>query len=404
MWDDVRFAWRNVWRNTRRSVVTISATALALFVMVIYTGMVSGYLAGMKANIIDLDVGEAQAFAEGYREKPSLYTVIEQPEAMLESLEREGFLVAPRLLGTGLGAGQDNSAGIQMIGIDVARDGRVTKISTALRSGQWLGPDDTGVVLGWRLADNLGLQVGDELVVLSQGADGSMANEVYPVRGVLGTVGALDRTGVFMTQAAFRELMALERGVHQVILRTPPGVPLDEATAMANGFAPEGTHVSSWRELRPTIASMLDSSEAAMAVMGVIVYLAVGIVILNAMLMAVFERIRELGVLKAIGYPPMRVLLLVLTETAIQTAVALVVGVLLAIPVNAYMSRHGLDLSALGNISVMGVAFDPIWRSRVDLSTYTGPVSTLVVIVGLAVLYPALKAAFIRPLDALRSQ
>lgn len=404
MWDDVRFAWRNVWRNTRRSVVTISATALALFVMVIYTGMVSGYLAGMKANIIDLDVGEAQAFAEGYREKPSLYTVIEQPEAMLESLEREGFLVAPRLLGTGLGAGQDNSAGIQMIGIDVARDGRVTKISTALRSGQWLGPDDTGVVLGWRLADNLGLQVGDELVVLSQGADGSMANEVYPVRGVLGTVGALDRTGVFMTQAAFRELMALERGVHQVILRTPPGVPLDEATATANGFAPEGTHVSSWRELRPTIASMLDSSEAAMAVMGVIVYLAVGIVILNAMLMAVFERIRELGVLKAIGYPPMRVLLLVLTETAIQTAVALVVGVLLAIPVNAYMSRHGLDLSALGNISVMGVAFDPIWRSRVDLSTYTGPVSTLVVIVGLAVLYPALKAAFIRPLDALRSQ
>lgn len=404
MWDDVRFAWRNVWRNTRRSVVTISATALALFVMVIYTGMVSGYLAGMKANIIDLDVGDAQAFAEGYREKPSLYTVIEQPEAMLESLEREGFLVAPRLLGTGLGAGQDNSAGIQMIGIDVARDGRVTKISTALRSGQWLGPDDTGVVLGWRLADNLGLQVGDELVVLSQGADGSMANEVYPVRGVLGTVGALDRTGVFMTQAAFRELMALERGVHQVILRTPPGVPLDEATAMANGFAPEGTHVSSWRELRPTIASMLDSSEAAMAVMGVIVYLAVGIVILNAMLMAVFERIRELGVLKAIGYPPMRVLLLVLTETAIQTAVALVVGVLLAIPVNAYMSRHGLDLSALGNISVMGVAFDPIWRSRVDLSTYTGPVSTLVVIVGLAVLYPALKAAFIRPLDALRSQ
>jgi ABC-type lipoprotein release transport system permease subunit len=404
MWDDVRFAWRNVWRNTRRSVVTISATALALFVMVIYTGMVSGYLAGMKANIIDLDVGEAQAFAEGYREKPSLYTVIEQPEAMLESLEREGFLVAPRLLGTGLGAGQDNSAGIQMIGIDVARDGRVTKISTALRSGQWLGPDDTGVVLGWRLADNLGLQVGDELVVLSQGADGSMANEVYPVRGVLGTVGALDRTGVFMTQAAFRELMALERGVHQVILRTPPGVPLDEATAMANGFAPEGTHVSSWRELRPTIASMLDSSEAAMAVMGVIVYLAVGIVILNAMLMAVFERIRELGVLKAIGYPPMRVLLLVLTETAIQTTVALVVGVLLAIPVNAYMSRHGLDLSALGNISVMGVAFDPIWRSHVDLSTYTGPVSTLVVIVGLAVLYPALKAAFIRPLDALRSQ
>jgi len=403
MLDDLRFAWRNVWRNTRRSVVTISATALALFVMIAYTGMVNGYLAGMKANIIDLDVGEAQAFAEGYREKPSLYTVIEEPEAMVIALEREGFKVAPRLLGTGLGAATDNSAGIQMIGIDVDRDREVTKIAGELKSGAWLSADDDGVVLGWRLADNLGLEVGGELVVLSQGADGSMANEVYPVRGILKGIGGLDRVGVFMTQDAFRELMVLDRGVHQIILRTPPGVSLDAATAQADGFAPDGTRVSSWRELRPSIASMLDASEAAMQVMGVIVYLAVGIVILNAMLMAVFERVRELGVLKAIGYPPGRVLLLVLLETAIQTGVAIVLGVLLAIPVNYAMTHQGLDLSALGNISVMGVAFDPVWRSRVDLSTYTGPIITLVVIVGLAVIYPALKAAFVRPLDALRS-
>lgn len=401
--DDLRFAWRNVWRNTRRSVVTICATALALFVMIVYTGLVSGYLAGMKANIIDLDVGEAQVFAEGYREKPSLYSVIEQPDTMVIALEREGFKVAPRLLGTGLGAGEDNSAGVQMIGIDVARDRQVSKIAGELESGTWLRQDDEGVILGWRLADNLGLGVGDELVVLSQGADGSMANDVYPVRGILKSIGGLDRVGVFMTQAKFRELMVLDAGVHQMILRTPPGTSLEAATAHAQTLAPEGAKVSSWKELRPSIASMLDASEAAMAVMGVIVYLAVGIVILNAMLMAVFERIRELGVLKAIGYPPGRVLLLVLLETAIQTLVAVALGVLLAIPVNAYMISHGIDLAALGNINVMGVAFDPVWRSRVELATYTGPITTLVVIVALAVIYPALKAAFVRPLDALRS-
>jgi ABC-type lipoprotein release transport system permease subunit len=401
--DELRMAWRNVWRNSRRSIVTIAATALALLVMIAYTGMVRGYMAGMKSNIIDLDVGEAQAFADGYREKPSLYTVIDKPDAMVVALEREGFKVAPRLLATGLGAGEDNSTGVQIIGIDVARDREVTKIAGELKAGQWLTEDDDGVILGWRLADNLGLHVGDELVVLSQGADGSMANDVYPVRGILKGIGGLDRAGVFMTEAKFRDLMLLDEGVHQMILRTPPGTQLEAATAHANDFAPEGVKVSSWKELRPSIASMLDASEAAMSVMGVIVYLAVGIVILNAMLMAVFERVHELGVLKAIGYSPGRVLWLIVLETAIQTGVAIIIGTAASIPLNWYMTTHGLDLSALGNIDVMGVAFDPRWRSRVDASTYTGPIITLVIIVGAAVIYPALKAAFIRPLDAIRS-
>ena len=135
----------------------------------------------------------------------------------------------------------------------------------------------------------------------------------------------------------------------------------------------------------------------------VIVYIAIAVLMLNAMLMAVFERIRELGVLKAIGYPPGRVLLLIVLETMIQTFVAVAVGVLMALPLNYYMTTRGLDLSQLGNLEMMGVAFDPVWRSHVTLETYTGPITTLVVIVVLAVIYPALRAAFIRPLDALRS-
>ena len=139
-----------------------------------------------------------------------------------------------------------------------------------------------------------------------------------------------------------------------------------------------------------------------MAVMAVIVYLAVGIVILNAMLMAVFERIRELGVLKAIGFTPLKILKVIYLETAIQTAVALLVGVGLSLPMNYYMVNTGIDLSSLGNISVMGVAWDPVWRSSVTVETYKGPTVSLLVIVILAVLYPALRAAFIKPLDAIR--
>lgn len=403
MLDDLQLAWRNVWRNTRRSAVTIAAASLALFVMIIYNGLVVGYMDGMQRNILDLEIGDAQAFAAGYREKPSLYTTIEQPEPMIAELEAGGFLVSPRLLATGLGAGTNNSTGVQIIGIDVEADRRVTKVAEQIKDGAWLAPDDDGVVIGRRVAEQLGLSIGDELVILSQGADGSMANDVYPVRGVLKTIAdKIDRAGVFMTHSEFRELMVLPEGVHQMILRVPAQAELDTATATATKAAPEGVEVSSWKQIQPMLASMLDSGRGAMQVMAVIVYLAVGIVILNAMLMAVFERIRELGVLKAIGFSPGKIVRLIFFETGIQASVAIAVGVLLALPTNWYLVNHGLDLSALGNVSMMGVAWDPVWRSKVDADTYISPVITLVVIVSLAVTYPAMRAALIRPLDAIR--
>jgi putative ABC transport system permease protein len=401
--DDLKLAWRNVWRNTRRSVVTIAATSLALLVMIVYRGLVTGYLDGMQRNLLDVEIGDAQAYADGYREKPSLYTTIAEPEAFVATLEQADFRVSPRLLGTGLGAGVDNSSGVQLIGLDVEADAKVTKIAEQVRDGTWLAPHDEGVVIGWRLADTLALGVGDELVVLSQGADGSMANDLYPIRGILrGISDGIDRGGVFMTEAEFRELMVLPEGVHQMILRTPSADPLEQATANASALAPEGVEVSSWRTLQPMLASMLDGARGAMGVMAVIVYLAVGIVILNAMLMAVFERIRELGVLKAIGFGPAKIIRLIALETAIQTTVAALIGVTLAIPLNYYLVHHGLDLSSLGNMSLMGLAWDPIWHSSVTADTYVSPLITLLVIVALAVTYPALRAAFINPLEAIR--
>jgi putative ABC transport system permease protein len=401
--DDLKLAWRNVWRNARRSVVTIAATSLALCVMIIYSGLVVGYIDGLEANVLDLEVGDAQAFAEGYREKPSLYTTIDAPDEFVAELEAAGFRVSPRLLATGLGAGERSSTGVQLIGVDVVADARVTAIAEQVRHGAWLSPDDRGVVIGRRIAEQLGLAVGDELVVLSQGADGSMANEVYPVRGVLKSVADnIDRAGVFMTHAQFRELMVVPEGVHQLILRVPADATLEAATERASAAAPAGVEVASWKQLRPMLASMLESSRGAMQVMAIIVYIAVGIVILNAMLMAVFERIRELGVLKAIGFSPVKIFKLIYLETAIQAGAAVILGVLVTVPANHYLVHTGIDLSALGNQSIMGVAWDPIWRSKVDIDTYLSPILTLLVIVGLAVAYPAMRAAIINPLDAMR--
>jgi len=398
-------AWRNVWRNGRRTLAAVAATTLGLFVMIVYSGLVRGYLDRMEAHVLDVEMGDIQIHHAGYVKSPSLYERIEDPQALLAALDAAGLPAAPRLLASGLAAAGQSSAGVSLYGIDVPRDATVSHIGERLAAGRWLEPAAPHeVVIGQKLAQMLGIGLGDELVVLSQGADGSTANELYSVRGLLhGVSESVDRGGVYMVDAAFRELMVVEGGAHEIIVRRGEHS-LPAAIAAVRELSPE-LDARTWRELKPTLASMLDSAAGAMIAMFVIVYAAIGIVILNAMLMAVFERVREFGVLKAIGVGPGGVLGLVYLETLIQTTLALAAGIGLAIPTNWYLIEHGVDLGgSVEGLTVMGTVVDPVWRSHVSLATYTGPSLALVIIVLFAVTYPALKAALVEPVIAMRHQ
>ena len=370
-------AWRGVWRNRRRSLVTVAATSFGLLVMILYHGIMEGYLASMERNILDLEVGDVQVFAGDYRENPSIYTRIEDPDGVLAALEAQGLRASPRLLAFGMAAAGDSSAGVSFRGIDVVRDTRVSRIHEQLAQGEWLDPADPhGVVLGRRIARTLGLGPGAEVLVLSQGADGSMAYDLYRVRGVLlGVSDAVDRTGMFMTDGAYRELFVVPSGVHQIIVRRPAGVSL-LSTANRVQQAAGVLDVRTWRQLMPTLSSMLDSARSLIVVMFVIVYIAIGILILNAMLMAVFERVREFGVLKALGVSPFHVLRLILVESAIVTAVAIAVGVGLATPGLIYLRDVGLDLSSLAGVTILGIAMDPVWRAVITPDAFRLPPST----------------------------
>jgi ABC-type lipoprotein release transport system permease subunit len=400
-----KMAWRNVWRNRRRTLVTIGAMSLALLVMILYSGIVAGYLERMQRTIVDLEMGDLQIHAEDYRSNPSIYTAIEDPQSLLADLDAAGYAASARLLASGLAAAGDSSAGVGFIGVDVERDAKVSDVYKHVAQGAWLDPAvPAGVVIGRRLGRTLNVGLGDELVVLSQAADGSMANDLYEVRGVLKGIGdAVDRTGVFMTEAAIRELFVFPDGAHRIIVRSPGSVEQAAAATEVEGLA-SGLEVMTWRQLHPTLSSMMDSVYSVLYVMFMIVYIAIGILILNAMLMAVFERIREFGVIKALGVGPGGVLRLIFAESAIQTGVSLLVGLALSAPSSWYLVTEGFELSSMAGLSISGVAFDPVWRSVVTTETYTGPIFTLVFIVALAVLYPAIKAARIRPVEAIRHQ
>jgi putative ABC transport system permease protein len=396
-------AWRNVFRNSRRSFVTVAAMSLALFVMIVYSGLIEGYLEGMERNVLDLEVGDLQISALEYRTDPSIYTKIEDPQALLDRLDEAGLDAAARLLAFGLVAADEASSGASFRGVNVARDDRISDVANQLDRGRWLDPSEPkGIVVGRRLARTLDVDIGGELLAITQSADGSMAYELFEVRGVLlGISDAIDRSGIFMTQASFRELIMMPEGAHQVIVRRPQDLELEALLDRVEGLAGE-LEVQTWRQLMPTIASMLDAGRAAMLMMGLIVYLAIAILILNAMLMAVFERIRELGVLKALGFGPFRLLGLILIESALQTGFAIVIGLVLGIPAIFYMAHVGIDMGTLAGTSIMGIAMDPIWRAAIHPHVFTTPVVMLISIVFLAVIYPASKAALIQPVEAMR--
>ena len=407
----LKMAWRNVWRNWRRSGITIAAMTLALTVELLYSGLVTGLVGGMEEDATEFDLGDVQVLPDGYRTRPSLYSVVEDHDAIIGKLREAGYSAAPRLYSGGLAASGDLSAGVAFVGLDPVADTTTLALDEAIAEGAWLdGADPTGVVVGGGLARTLGLDLGSEIVVLSQASDGSIANALYTVRGKLLSVAAsMDRTAILMPEASFRELMAFPDGAHKIVVRRPEGVSLEEAKVAVAGMAGEGTEnapidVMTWKEINPFLAMYLQQVDGVVVVVYFIVYLAVAILILNAMLMAVFERIKEFGVLKAIGYSPGQVFTMMAVEGLLQAVVATVCGLVLAAPLMWYLSVHGVNVGVLGGVNMAGLTMPPVWHGDYSLDSAMVPVVMLFVIVLVAVTWPAAKAAWIRPVEAMTHQ
>lgn len=380
--------------------------SFALWVLILYSGLMLGYVAGMERKLLDLEVGDIQIFAADYRNSPSLHTRISESDALLAGLRERGFAAAGRLLAFGMVAAEESSAGASFRGVDLEADASVSQIASEVGAGEWLDPADRkGVVLGRRLARTLGVSPGAEVLALSEAADGSMAYDLFRVRGVLRGISDTSDQSMYMTAPVFRELFEIATGIHQVVLQRPGGTELPAAAALVHDALSARAaelEIKTWRELLPTMASLLDSVSGLMVALFIVFYIAIAMLILNAMLMSVFERVREFGVLKALGVGPIGVLRLILVESAIQTVVAIGIATLLAIPAILYLARTGLDMASLAGVSVMGVAMDPIWRAAIEARVFISPIGTLVFMVGIAVLYPAGKAALIRPVEAMR--
>lgn len=397
-----QLAIRNVERKRARLLVTAGAMGLAGAFVIFFTCLADGFYATMVANIIDNESAHVQAHKPGWRSDPDLYGTL---EADPKALDASGLAWAPRLSGFGLAAKGEASAGMEMRGLDLAREPQVSKLPTRLLKGVWLdAADPRGVVLGRKLAEKLEAEPGDELVLLSLAADGSTANELVKVRGVLMTVSArTDESALLVGAAFYRDFFQVATGWHEVALRLPGDRPDLEAGRQALAKALPGAEVLTWQELQPTMASLVRIESSVLFVFMAIAYTAVGLVVFNAMLMSVFERIREFGIMKALGVSPARVAAVIAVEALIEAGLAAVLAGVLGLALSKLLHDHPLDLSSLmtGSATAAGMAFDPVIGAVISTRSVLLPLAFLFVLALVAVAYPAYKAATLDPLAAI---
>ncbi len=401
-------ALRSVVRNWHRTLVTTLAMAFACTIMITYGALMKGMVVGSERQVVVMNQGDIQIHARGYRDDPDIYSTMADSEALLAEIRAQGFHATGRRFGFGLVASKGNSSGVQLRGTDLLYEPQVTEIHSHIMSGQWLDQNAPfGVVIGKKLARLLDAKVGSELVYIGQSADGYMANEIFTVRGILKAVATtIDSSSVLLPKQTLIEMLALPEGAHEIVVMRADrsAISLDAATRQIAALAPDYETLN-WRELMPVIARFLETADVQTLIMLTFTYIAVASVVLNAILMSVFERIHQFGIMKAIGVTPAQSVALIYAEAMIQTLLASLLGLGFGWWASSHFQAHGIDMSHIaGDLSFAGIALDPIWYAYITPDVLINPIIFLFVVAALAAVYPAIKVARIRAIDAIHYQ
>jgi len=399
----MRIAWRNLWRNSRRTGITIVAMSLSTAVLIITYALMLGMMVQMEHSVTDVTVGQVQVHHRNYLKERSLYDTVDSWENILETARRDGIAAAPRAFGFGLLSSGNKSAGVQFWGVDPASEQQIGDMAKNLLKGTYLsGRPSMGVVLGRKLARTLHADVGTELVAVVQASDGSLGNELFHVRGILKSVGEnLDRSVAIIDREDFASLFVLPDQYHEIALNSRGQLSPDEVAAKIRSSA-GSNEFRTWRQILPGVSDMLNTSSGATMIFLVIFFLAAGLGVLNTLLMATYERIPEFGLLKAIGTSSWRILRDVSAEALVLGILSSILGGIIGTIVSLYFQYFPIDLSAFGEgFNTSGVVISAQWGALLTLRGIIWPIVIMWLVSVLAALYPAAKAARLDPVRAL---
>jgi ABC-type lipoprotein release transport system permease subunit len=402
----LRLAWRNIWRHRRRTIIVVLAMALSLSLMMFYDGLVAGFNQAIYGNAIKVLGGNIQVHAEGFRAKADqlpLLALQDDQAVISAALQQPQVVAASRRIKTGgLASSHEGAFPVSIVGIEPEQEVQVNLAAQHVTQGRYLqAADGDQVFIGKGLAEAMGVTVGDRIAMTGRAAHEQMRQRSMTVVGIydLGMADIEKRT-IFVSLAEAQDLYDLSGKSTEVAISLKK---LGEEAQVINALKPglPGYEIESFEQNFPELAQALNSKGGVMNIFSIVIVLIAGIGIMNLLLMAIYERTREIGLLGALGFRPGQISLLFILEGTMMGLVGVAAGVALGLLINGLLMQVGMDYGKFSNVaSYMALISGRIYPSW-GIEKLLARGLTVALISALATLYPAWEAAQREPAEAL---
>lgn len=401
-----KMAFRDLGRNKRRTILSAMAVTVGMGLLLLMSSVLVGEMRGALQNTIKLFSGHVQIRALNYDEnKISLKwdDLIEDPQALADTVKAQIPQIVdatPRLVANGIVTRGENSRGVQVVGIDP--DATANQVyRQGLLEGDFLAADDReGILIGKPLADKLGLEVGGQVNLLVNTSNGDVQEQLFTIRGIYSTnTFGYDESTVFMPLAKAQTITGAENRASLIFIMLQEN---EQADAVAAAIQSPNHDIVTWREMNELIVQTEDFANAYMIIFYLIVLGITATVVSNTLVMSVFERTREIGILAAIGMKGRRILAQFLTEAALIATGGVIGGIILGGALASYFGRYGLPLD-ISQYNLDILINDKIYTQLTLDNVISLSVLTYIVTI-VASFGPARMASRMEPVEALHAQ
>lgn len=417
-----KLAWRNLWRQKRRTWITIGAMIFSNLLLVFMISLQFGSYEMMIENSLKAFSGQMQIARTGYDQEPKMQLAIEDIESLAATIRRSNpsLHVAPRASTFVLAASEQRSLGILVSGVDPDQERKISSIPNLIIEGRYLTgavenkpikdsdnrtENKSEIVVGQILAKNLKITVGDELTMMGSGFDGSFAANVMTVVGIFkSSVSEVDRNVTQLHLHAFQETFAMGNNGHSIIVNGPVFKDIARYQADINKLiaSRKDTVVLNWAELNPSLQQSIEADFVSSWFMYGVLIILVAFSVLNTQLMSVLERTREFGIMMAIGFNTWRLSRLVLLESTLMALLGLAIGTLLGLILAYTLSQIGISFPGMEDMVAQYNMDDRFYPKVSFISILLGPTAVFIGCI-LAAIYPALRLHFLEPVTAMHA-
>ena len=402
----LRLAWRNIWRHRRRTIIIVLAMSLTLALMMWYDGLMNGFTDAIYGNAVKVLGGNIQVHADGYRDQAESTPLLPlaDPEAVIKAAEANPQTIAAtqRINTGGLVTNREGAFAVGITGIQPEKELPVNLIGQNVKEGRNLTSDDLdNILIGKGLAEAMDVKVGDKIILVGRSQHEQMRQRPMTVVGIYNLgMPDIEKQTVYISLGEAQSLYDLGNQSTEVAIFLKN---LGQENAVIASMEPSlpGYEVESFQANYPDLANAINSKGGVMNIFSVIIILIAGVGILNLLLMAVYERTREIGVLGSMGLKPRQISMLFILEGIMIGLVGVAVGIVLGLALNGYLMSVGMDFGSMTQAaSYMALVKDKVYPTW-GVEKLPMRVSTILIISALAALIPAMEAGRREPAEAL---